>query len=41
MVVGFLLARTLPVAATIALGLAFEVLVGFTFAIISPLISSC
>jgi len=28
MVVGFLLARTLPVAATIALGLAFEVLVG-------------
>ena len=28
MVVGFLLARTLPAAATIALGLAFEVLVG-------------
>jgi hypothetical protein len=28
MVVGFLVARTLPVAATIALGLAFEVLVG-------------
>ena len=28
MVVGFLLARTLPVAATIALGLAFEALVG-------------
>jgi hypothetical protein len=28
MVVGFLLARTLPVAATIALGLAFEILVG-------------
>jgi hypothetical protein len=28
MVVGFLLARTLPVAATIALGLTFEVLVG-------------
>ena len=28
MVVGFLLARTIPVAATIALGLAFEVLVG-------------
>ena len=28
MVVGFLLARKLPVAATIALGLAFEVLVG-------------
>jgi hypothetical protein len=28
MVVGFLLARKLPVAATIALGVAFEVLVG-------------
>ncbi len=28
MVVGFLLARRLPVAATIALGLAFELLVG-------------